>query len=93
MVVLKGAEGAPEFFEKCKYWVKENNETVEYVIDPADYGIHYDKTFENMSLQEALEEINNPSVDLENLAKLNAAFYLVVAQKANNIQEAYSLIK
>lgn len=93
LVILKDVEGAPEFFGKCKYWVKNNGETVEYSIDPAEFGINYDKTFENMSLEEALEEINNPSEDLENLAKLNAAFYLIVAQKANTIQEAYALIK
>lgn len=92
LVILKGGEGAPEFFEKCKYWEKVGDEINEYLIEPEKYGINYDKRFEKMTLEEALDEINNPSVDLQNLAKLNAAFYLVVAQQASTVDEAYKMI-
>lgn len=92
LIILKGGEGAPEFFEKCKYWEKTTDDIIEYVIDPEAFGIHYNKRFEKMTLEEALAEIQNPSEELENLAKLNAAFYLVVAKKANTVEEAYKMI-
>lgn len=92
LVILKGAEGAPEFFERCKYWIKNGDEIFEYVIEPEEFGIQYETRFEKMSLEEALNEIRNPSEALEKLAQLNAAFYLIVAQKATDIHEAYALI-
>lgn len=90
--VIKGAEGAPEFFTRCKYWVQKEEDFEEIVIDPAAYGIHYDKEWENISLKECKEELMNPCEDLENLAKLNAAFLLVVALKFESVEEAYKML-
>lgn len=92
LLILKGSEGAPEFFGRCKYWAKEGDEIVEYVIDPADYGINYEKSLEDLSLEQMLEEIKNPSEDLDKLVRLNVAFLLVNAQKVSSIKEAYDLL-
>lgn len=93
LLVLKGNEGAPEFFGRCKYWSKEGEEVIEHVIDPADYGIkNYEKSVENLSLEQMLEVIKNPDENLVKLVKLNVAFLLVNAQKASSVKEAYEMI-
>jgi anthranilate phosphoribosyltransferase len=91
-VVVKAAEGRPEIFDKSKAWLKTENTLEEFIIDPAYYGINYTKKFENITLEEALEEINNPSADLEKLAKLNAALHLFCANKAKDINSAYEML-
>jgi len=35
---------------------------------------------------------NNPSDDLEKLAKLNAAMFLIAAKKSNDIKEAFEML-
>lgn len=92
LLVLKGNEGAPEFFGRCKYWSKEGDEILEHIIDPSDYGINYEVSKEALSLDEMLEEIKNPSEELDKLVKLNVAFLLVNAQKAASIKEAYEML-
>lgn len=91
-VVVKAAEGRPEIFNKSKAWVKTATGLEEFIIDPEYYGINYNKTFEKISLEEAIEEINNPSADLEKLAKLNAALHLFCANKADDINSAYEML-
>ena len=91
-VVVKAAEGRPEIFDKSKAWFKTKNGLEEFIIDPAYYGINYTKTFENITLEEAINEINNPSKELEKLAKLNAALLLFCANKADDINSAYEML-
>ena len=54
-----------------------------------DFGITYDKCYENISLQEALEIVKNPSDEIIKLAKFNIALYLVFAQRVNNLEDAW----
>ncbi|WP_419763907.1 MAG: glycosyl transferase [Arcobacter sp.] len=91
-VVVKAAEGRPELFAKSKAWLKTEDGLEEFIIDPEYYGINYNKTFENITLDEAIKEINNPSSELEKLAKLNAALHLFCANKADDIGSAYEML-
>lgn len=91
-VVVKAAEGRPEIFNKSKAWEKTSSGLEEFIIDPAYYGINEVKTFDNITLKEAIGEIENPSTDLEKLAKLNAALHLYCANKANDINSAYEML-
>lgn len=92
LLVLKGKEGAPEFFTKCKYWAKEDGEIIEHVIDPSEYGISYEKTWENMTVEQMIEEISNPSESLDKLVRLNVAVLLVAANKASDVKTAYEML-
>jgi anthranilate phosphoribosyltransferase len=91
-VVVKGNEGTPEIFSKCRYWISENSKIKEYPIDPEYFGIHYKKSWDRITLEESLNFLENPSKDLENLAKLNVALLLVVAQKAKDINEGFEML-
>lgn len=91
-VVLKGAEGRPEIFSKSKAWEKTPDGLNEIIIDPSFYGINEVKTFEKITLEEAIEQIKNPSNDMEKLAKLNAALQLYCCNKASSINLAYEML-
>jgi len=87
--LIQGNEGTPELFSKGRLWISENNTLSEYIIDPKHYGIEYQKSRDSISYKESLEQLENPSDGFLKLAKLNAAIYLFVTNKAKSIDEAF----
>ena len=92
VLVVKGAEGSPEILSDGKYWQEVDGEIIDTVFKLADFGITYDKTYENISVDEALEIINNPSEEIMKLAKFNIALYLVFAQRVDTLENAWALV-
>ncbi|MBP7742401.1 MAG: glycosyl transferase [Aliarcobacter sp.] len=93
LIIVKGNEGTPEIFSKCKYWQTIDGKITEYLIDPEYFGINYKKSTDIIPFEESLNMTRNPSYELEKLAKLNAAMFLVAAQKANDIKLAFEMIE
>ncbi|MBP7770096.1 MAG: glycosyl transferase [Aliarcobacter sp.] len=89
IVVVKAAEGSPEIFGDGKYWKEIDGQIVEVLFSISDFGITYDKNYENITLEEALEIIKNPSEEILKLAKFNIALYLVFAKRVNTLEEAW----
>jgi len=87
--LIQGNEGTPELFSKGRLWIANGSEIEEFIVDPAHYGINYTKSWDTISIEESLEQLNNPSTEYLKLAKLNAAVYLFVADKALSIDEAF----
>jgi len=87
--LIQGNEGTPELFSKGRLWIANGSEVEEFIVDPAHYGINYTKSWDTISVEESLEQLNNPSTEYLKLAKLNAAVYLFVTQNASSIDEAY----
>ncbi len=92
LVIVKGNEGTPEIFSKCKYWLNQDGKISEHLIDPEFFGINYKKSTTIISKEESLNMTNNPSDDLEKLAKLNAAMFLIAAKKSTDIKEAFEIL-
>ena len=93
LIIVKGNEGTPEIFSKCKYWQTIDGTITEYIIDPEYFGINYKKSTDIIPPEESLNMTRNPSDELEKLAKLNAAMFLVAAQKADDIKIAFEMIE
>ncbi len=91
-VVVKGNEGTPEIFSKCRYWLKDGLKIVEHSIEPEYFGITYKKSWERITLEESLDFLNNPSQELEKLARLNVALLLVTAKKAKTVKEGFEML-
>lgn len=89
LALIQGNEGTPELFSKGRLWIAEGGNVEEIIVDPQHYGINYVKSWERITLKESLEQINDPSKEFLDLARLNAAVYLFVAQKADSIDEAF----
>ncbi len=87
--LIQGNEGTPELFSKGRLWVLDNGDVEEFIIDPIHYGISYKKSHNPISLEESIEQLNNPSSEYLKLAKLNAAIYIFVSQRAKSIDEAF----
>ena len=90
--LIQGNEGTPELFSKGRLWIANDTDVQEFIIDPAHYGINYTKSRETISLEDSLAQLNNPSDEYLKLAKLNAAVYLFVTQKASSIDEAFAML-
>ncbi|MBU0719994.1 glycosyl transferase [bacterium] len=90
--LIQGNEGTPELFSKGRLWIAKGGHVEEFIIDPEYYGINYKKSWESISLEESLQQLSNPSNEYLKLAKLNAAIYLFVAQKAQSIDSAFEML-
>ncbi|WP_353661900.1 glycosyl transferase [Hydrogenimonas sp. SS33] len=92
LIILKGNEGTPEIFGKCRLWVYEKGETEEIVVDPAKFGVTYRKSFERISKEEAIAQMREPDEALVKLAKFNAALWLFAKNEAATIAEGWEKI-
>lgn len=92
IALIQGNEGTPELFSKGRLWMVDGDETQEYIIDPEHFGIHYKKSWETITLQDSINQLQNPSDEYRKLARLNAALYLFVTQKAPTVEDAYDML-
>jgi len=91
--VIKGNEGSLEIFGKCKLWICEGDKTEEITIDPEEFGVNYQKSWDKITLEESLQMVQNPSDELLKLAKLNAAVMLYIySDRFRSIKEAFNAI-
>jgi len=90
--LIQGNEGTPELFSKGRLWIAKGEELEEFIIDPEHYGIHYKKSWDTITLEDSLSQLNSPSDEYMKLARLNAAIFLFVTQNAKSIDEAYEML-
>jgi len=93
LALIQGNEGTPELFSKGRLWIANGVNIEEIIVDPEYYGIHYKKSWDKITLQDSLNQLNNPSEEYLKLAKLNAAVYLFIAQKYKTINDAFDSIQ
>jgi len=89
VVVVKASEGSPEVFKDGKYWKMIDGNIVEESFSLKDYGITYDKEFDNISLEESLNIVKNPDDNILKLAKFNVALYLLFSKRVASLDEAW----
>ncbi|UTJ06962.1 glycosyl transferase [Arcobacter roscoffensis] len=89
VIVVKASEGSPEVFKNGKFWRKVENEIVETSFDLKNYGVFYDKEFDKITLNEALNIVKNPDDAILRLAKFNVALYLVFSNRVKTLEEAW----
>ena len=90
--LIQGNEGTPELFSKGRLWIADGTDIEEFIIDPAHYGINYTKSWDTITLEDSLNQLNNPSDEYLKLAKLNAAVFLFITQKAKSIDDAFAML-
>lgn len=89
VVVVKASEGSPEVFKDGKYWKMLDGNIIEESFCLKDYGIVYDKEFDNISLEESLNIVKNPDDNILKLAKFNVALYLLFSKRVASLDEAW----
>ena len=90
--LIQGNEGTPELFSKGRLWIAKEGDVEEFIIDPEHYGIHYNKSWDAMTLEDSLQKLTEPSDEYLKLAKLNAAVYLFVAEQAESVDDAFAML-
>ena len=89
VIVVKGSEGSPEVFKDGKYWKMIDKKIIEESFSLKNYGISYDREFENISLEESLNIVRNPDENILKLAKFNVALYLLFSKRVASLDEAW----
>ena len=92
LVIVKGNEGTPEIFGKCRLWICEEGNVQEQIVDPADYGVTYPKNFKKIEHEQLITQTLNPTEALQKLARFNAAVWLYAAGKARSVGEGMKLV-
>ncbi len=92
LLIIKGNEGTPEIFSDFKYWVIGNSGIEEKVVKLEDLKIKYNNEYENITLDEAINIINNPSKEIMKLAKLNVAVLLYTTKRVESVEKAYEML-
>ena len=87
LVIVKGNEGTPEIFGKCRMWICEGGEVKEEIVDPARFGIRYEKNFERIDHEHLIAATKEPSEALRTLARFNAAVWLFASGRAGSLEE------
>ncbi len=90
--LIQGSEGSPELFSKGRLWITEGDKVDEYLIDPEYYGVNFKPDLESFTFDDMLNLLDNPSDDFVALARLNAAVYLFVANKAESVEAAFEML-
>jgi len=90
--LIQGNEGTPELFSKGRLWIAKEGDVEEFIIDPDYYGIHYNKSWDDITLEDSLQKLQEPSDEYMKLARLNAAVYLFVMEKFASVDDAYEFL-
>ncbi len=92
LVIVKGNEGTPEVFGKCRVWFHKEGETREFVIDSAQMGVGYKKSFEPIEKHKSIGMLKSPSKELLHVASLNAALWLFAKGYTDSFEAAYEKV-
>jgi len=92
LLIVKGNEGTPEIFGKCRFWFCEKEAVSEHTVDPARFGIGYRKSFDRIGRDESLRMLREPSRDLKEIARLNAALWLFAKGTAASLEEGWEML-
>lgn len=90
MAIVQGDEGCGEIIKKSKiHIIEEGKKVEEFVIDPQDFGIHFEKSENNLLPNEVIALLNNPTDSLKELARLNAAIYRYTINPKSSIENYF----
>ncbi len=87
--VVRGSEGDIEIFKDSKFWQKKDGEIIENEFFLKDFGLNFNKEFENITLEENLNILRNPDKEILDIAKFNIALYLLLSSRVKTLDEAW----
>jgi len=93
LVIVRGSEGTPEIFKKTKVLVVEGEHSYSLPIDPAEYGLKSYEAKKELTLEQMIQQLKNPSEEMLGYARLNAALMLYTTNQAASIEEAFAALK
>lgn len=93
LVIVRGSEGTPEILKKTTILVVEGGYSHSLPIDPEAYGLKAYEAKKELSLSEMIDQLENPSEEILQYARLNAALLLYTANQAPSIEEGFKSLQ
>lgn len=90
-LLVAGNEGSPELFKKSKCWFMKSGVVEEKIIDPMEFGIKINIK-ERYEINDSVQALIEPDLELKKLAALNASMYLYLMNKVNSIEEGFKIL-
>ena len=93
LVIVRGSEGTPEVLKKTTILVVEGDHSHSLPIDPAEYGLKSYEAKKELSLNDMIQQLENPSEEILGYARLNAALMMYTTNQAASIEDAFTALK
>ncbi len=93
LIIVRGSEGTPEVLKKTKILVVEGGHSYSLPIDPAEYGLKSYEANKELTLNEMIQQLKNPSEELLGYARLNAALMMYASNNAASIEDAFATLQ
>lgn len=92
LLIVQGDEETPEIINKARILLVENSNQTEFIVDPAAFGIKTITATGEMTLEEMVEQLENPDENLRKLIALNAALIGFAAGIYASIESGYNAL-
>ncbi len=93
LVIVRGSEGTPEVLKKTTILVVEGGHSYSLPIDPAYFGLKSYEAKKELTLNEMIQQLQNPTEEILGYARLNAALIMYTANHAASIEDAFTALK
>jgi len=93
LVIVRGSEGTPEVLKKTNILVVEGENSYSLPIDPSDFGLKSYEAKKELTLNEMVQQLENPSEEILGYARLNAALMMYASNQAASIEDAFSALQ
>jgi anthranilate phosphoribosyltransferase len=93
LIIVRGSEGTPEILKKTTILVVEKGQSHSLPIDPADFGIKPFEAKKELSLNEMISQLEQPTEQILQYARLNAALLMYAANKTPSIEEGFKSLQ
>jgi len=93
LVIVRGSEGTPEVLKKTTILVAEDGHSHSLPIDPSSYGLKPYEAKQELTLKEMVDQLENPSEEILQYARLNAALLMYTANQTPSIEEGFASLQ
>jgi anthranilate phosphoribosyltransferase len=93
LIIVRGSEGTPEVLKKTTILVVEGGHSYSLPIDPSEYGLKSYEAKKELSLNQMIQQLENPTEEILGYARLNAALMMYATNQAASIEDAFSDLK
>ncbi len=93
LIIVRGSEGTPEILKKTTILVVEKEQSHSLPIDPADFGLKPFEAKKELSLSEMVAQLEKPSEQILQYARLNAALLMYAANQTSSIEEGFASLQ
>ena len=93
LIIVRGSEGTPEILKKTTILVVEKEQSHSLPIDPAEFGLEPFEAKKELSLDEMVTQLEEPTEQILGYARLNAALLMYAADQTPSIEAGFASLQ